>query len=245
MRARSVIASGSAVLLALAVIGLLAAAPAEAAAYRYWTYWKGAASGWTFATAGPATTVPADGSVEGWRFAVSTQAGRPGDRPGPAPDFATICGSATAPAGSKRVALVVDPGPAAIAPAGQSPATPLTTCVVAPAEATGYQVLRSMTTVRTDAGLICGISGYPVEECAPVVDDAELAAAAAAAPAPSAAPSASGAAPATNAAMPAAATPGGDSGTPWATIAVGGLLLVFAGVGAYRYRFRDRSSGDA
>ncbi len=241
MRARSVIASGSAVLLALALIGLLAAAPAQAAAYRYWTYWQGAASGWTFATAGPATTVPADGSVEGWRFAVTTQAGRPGDRPGTAPDFATICGTATARAGSKRVALVVDPGPASIAPAGQSPATPLTTCVVAPAEATGYQVLRSMTTVRTDAGLICGISGYPVDECAPVVDDAELAAAAAAA----SAPSANGASPPTNAAMPAAATPGGDSGTPWATIAVGGLLLVLAGVGAYRYRFRDRSSAHA
>jgi hypothetical protein len=234
MRARPVIASTSAFALALLAIGLLAAAPAQAAAYRYWTYWQGGSAGWTFATAGPGATVPPDGSVEGWRFAVTTKAGRSGDEPGTAPDFAAICGSTPAQDGSKRVALVVDPGPAAIAPAGQTPPAPTATCVVSATDATGYQVLRSVTTLRTDSGLICSLADYPTGECAPVVDDAELDAAAATAPSAGPTPSA-------NAAMPAAAAPGTGSGTPWATLAVGALLLVFAGVGAYRYRRGNRS----
>jgi hypothetical protein len=199
--------------------------PAQAAAYRYWTYWQGSSSGWAFATAGPASTVPADGSVEGWRFAVTTQAGQSGDEPGVAPSFADICSQAAPQDGRKRVALVVDPGPTTIAPEGQTPPPMLATCIVAASDATGYQILRAAATVRTDNGLVCGVADYPTGECAPIVDDTFVS------PTPSAAPSTATAAessPTATAMAPAATPPADGASTPWATIGVVALLLLGA-----------------
>jgi LPXTG-motif cell wall-anchored protein len=214
--------------LVLAMAALLTAAPAaHAATYRYWTYWQGGTGEWAFATAGPASLIPADGAVEGWRFALTTQAGSAADRPGVPPSFADICGSTPAAEGSKRVALVVDPGPPSAAPQGQSPPAAIVTCAEVPADATGYQVLRSVTGVRTDGGLICGIDGYPTGECAPIVDDQPASAAAS----PAAGPTAS------DSAMAPSATPAAsDSGTPWATLAV--MALAAAGVGLLVWRRR-------
>ena len=60
-------------------------------------------------------SIPADGAVSGWRFEIAGESGaaRP---PRIAPDFAAICGSTAAVAGSKRVALVIDYGVPADAP---------------------------------------------------------------------------------------------------------------------------------
>jgi len=198
------------------VIG--AAGVAHAAAYRYWTYWQGGTGTWTFATAGPASLVPEDGSVEGWRFAVTTTAGSAIDAPQTEPSFDAICGSTPAQDGRKRVALVVDPGSAAIATEGQTPPAPIATCVIAESDATGYQVLRSVATVRTDGGLICAIADYPADECAPVVED----------PVPEATASATASAsPTTTAMETAAAAPAySSSGAPWLTGAVIALLAV-------------------
>ena len=222
MRSRQRTAAALAVVLTWA---LFAAPGAQAAAYRYWTYWQESGGEWSFATAGPASTVPADGSVEGWRFAVTTQAGSAGDAPGVVPSFAEICGGLPAAAGSKRVALVVDMGPEQIAPPGQAPPTRIIACTEVAADATGYQVLRSATTVRTENGLICGIDGYPTGECAPVVDDAE-------ATGPDA-PDASSAANAGPATAPSPATaiapatePAPGAGGPWATLAVAALVAM-------------------
>jgi MYXO-CTERM domain-containing protein len=187
MTPRSMSRAGAVALVLLTTV--LVAVPARAAAYRYWTYWRApaGASAWAFATQGPGTTVPADGDVEGWRFAVSTQAAAPSDAPRAEPDFDAVCGGTPAPAGSKRVALLIDSGVPGIGPTGQQPPASVSTCVVADADATGYEVLRSVVDVRTDAGLICGIAGYPAGECAPVLSDAEAAALAApASPVPSA-----------------------------------------------------------
>ncbi|MDP4715780.1 MAG: SCO2322 family protein, partial [Candidatus Nanopelagicales bacterium] len=94
-----------------ALMPVVAAVPADAAAYRYWSYWLGSDTGWTFAHVGPAFRSPADGSIEGWRFSIS---GVTGDNlPGFSPDFAEVCGDTPAQEDRKRVALVVDPGSAA------------------------------------------------------------------------------------------------------------------------------------
>ena len=235
--------------LALAVAAtVLVAAPAHASAYRYWTYWQapaGAAT-WSFATQGPGTSLPPDGSVEGWSFGVTTTSGSRDDAPSAAPDFASICGSTPAEAGRKRIALVIDSGPAAVAPDGELPPDPVATCVVIDEQASGYDVLRSVTEVRTEDGLICGVAGYPARECAPVLDDAEanaLLAAAAAAP---------------TAAAPTATTPGGSTsvaaggmstapdagttGTPLATLAVAALLLGGGAVVVAARRRRSRAT---
>jgi hypothetical protein len=160
---------------AVSLVLLGQAPPAAASAYRYWTYWTADAGAWAFAVEGPATRVPADGAVDGWRFAVTTVAGAPGDAPRVTPDAEAICAGVTAPAGSKRVALIIDSGPTAIAPDGQVPPPVTAQCVVVDAGATSADVLTSVTTVRSEGGLVCALGGYPEGECAPTIssDEAE------------------------------------------------------------------------
>ena len=158
------------VALAIAFIApAVAAAPAHAAAYRYWSYWVGADGGWSFANVGPAFRVPDDGAVEGWRFSVSGVAGN--DQPGFAPDFEAVCADTPAEDGRKRVAVVVDPGAPQDAPEGEAPPGAWALCVVAEPRATGYDVLRAAAGVRVQDGLICAINDYPAAECAVVVGD--------------------------------------------------------------------------
>ncbi len=191
-------ARATAALAAAVVAVVLVASPAQAAAYRYWTYWQAPAGAvaWAFGTQGPGTSVPADGDVEGWSFAVSTESANADDAPASAPDFAAICGATPVQVDSKRVALIIDPGPAGLAPDGETPPAPVTTCIVVPPDATGYDVLRAAATVRTEDGLVCAIADYPARECATVLDDAEAAAllaeAADADPTPSPLPSVTG-----------------------------------------------------
>ena len=96
--------AATAVLLLLAV-----AAPAHAAGYRYWSYWLRSGDSWTYAQTGPAMHTPADGSVEGWRFAVSEDAAATAAQPRGIADFAGICAGRPAMPGRKRVALLIDP----------------------------------------------------------------------------------------------------------------------------------------
>lgn len=218
-----------ALVLAVVVLGLAPAA--DAAAFRYWTYWQGDGTTWTFATAGPAASVPPDGAVEGWRFAVTTQSGSPSDTPSPEPVFAEICTGAPAGDGYKLVALVVDTGTDADAPPGQTRAASLSACVEVPSDATGYDVLRSATTVRTDKGLVCGISEYPADECAPVVDEAETGSLASDIAIPTAGDAKAGDTLASD-------TGSGSAGSAWPTI---GVVAVLGGaVAAIAWRRRTR-----
>ena len=234
---RTPVRGAGALALALMTV-VLVATPAQAAAYRYWTYWQadGAASPWTFATEGPGTSVPADGTVEGWRFAVTAQQGSAQDAPRLEPSFAAICGTTEPVDGSKRVGLVVDSGPAAIAPAGELPPDAIVACAVVPVDATGFEVLETATRVRTRSGLICALGDYPRSECTPVLEEDEVTAieAALAAGATEAQRTSAGAT------APAPAAPA-DSGTPVATIAVAILLLAGVGIAAVS---RRRTQGD-
>ena len=168
-----------AVPLALAAL-LVAAAPAEASTYRYWTYWWGSdtgktTSGWTFAQVGPAGHHVGDTWVLGWRFATTSTVG--GAPPRQSPDFATLCPKLSPVTGSVRVALVIDYGTTTDAPPGQTPPETSTVrgeCVVVPVGSTGVDVLRLVTppvSVRSENWLICALDGYPVGECAPVIPD--------------------------------------------------------------------------
>lgn len=142
-------------------------ATSHAAAYRYWSYWLGSERGWAYANVGPAFRVPADGTVEGWRFSVSGAEGN--HAPSFAADFDAVCGDTNAVDGRKRVAVIVDPGLTSHAPEGEQPPGSWAMCVVAEPRATGYDVLRSVATVRAERGLICGIGGYPARGCADVL----------------------------------------------------------------------------
>ena len=156
----------------VAVLGVLAglllalvlpAAAASAAAYRYWGYFTLSGGTWQFATKGPAQTQPADGSVEGYRFAV----GAAGDTrtPRATPSFADLCAQTTGQSGKKRVGVVLDYGRAADSADGSTPPKPKGACALLATNATGAQVLAAVASVRAEKGLVCGIDDYPATGC--------------------------------------------------------------------------------
>ncbi|MDN3353245.1 SCO2322 family protein [Actinomadura sp. DC4] len=160
--------SGVAAVAAL-VFGLVLAlsAPVSADTTAFWGYWQADGSHWAFAKTGPATAHPKDGAVEGWRFAKAS--GNTGTPPHARPDFTAVCGSAPAPAGSKRVAVVLDYGEPAEAPSGATPPAAKTACAIVAKDATGSDVLAKVARPQADkSGLICAIDAFgPCAKAAP------------------------------------------------------------------------------
>jgi hypothetical protein len=162
--------------LAVASVVVVAVPAAQAAtSYRYWAYYVAGGDSWQYSQRGPAFEHPVDGEVQGWRFAVQTRVAQdlvPRQRP----NFSELCGGTPAQPGQLRVGIVIDFGVAADAPPGQQPPSGVVTgCVRVPAGSTGLDVLDAAVgagNVRIgsgrDAGLVCGISGYPKAECAVV-----------------------------------------------------------------------------
>ncbi|MEU6327097.1 SCO2322 family protein [Streptomyces sp. NPDC047049] len=162
-----------AALLAGAVTGL-AAAPAQAQEYRYWSFWQGKGSSWAYATEGPATLRPADGAVAGFRFAVSAGSAAAG-KPRTAAGFDAICHGTPAKEGRKRVGIVIDFGTAADAPGGERPPKPRTQCAQVAQDASAGEALAAVARpLRYDSrALLCAIAGYPEAGCAEQVEGAK------------------------------------------------------------------------
>ncbi|MFJ6844964.1 SCO2322 family protein [Streptomyces griseoluteus] len=156
----------AAALLVASLLVLAAAPRADAAGYRYWSFWERSGERWTYATQGPAAERPDDGSVRGFRFAVSADSSD-ADRPRGAADFGSICARTPAKAGTKRVALVLDFGTGADAPSGERPPAPRTVCArVAPDASTAEALAGTARPLRYDSNaLLCAIAGYPARGC--------------------------------------------------------------------------------
>lgn len=183
--------------LAATLVGLLAAlvlpaGAAHAAAYRYWGYYQWDGTAWAFAQKGPGQITPADGSVEGYRFAIGdvdvTRFPRTTEV-----DFEAICGDTKAADGKKRVAVVLDFGRTADSADGATPPEPEARCASVPVAATGLEVLGAVAEVRTDKSLICGVDGYPATGCGEEVKTVSAEAKAADEPVDVATPGAEGA----------------------------------------------------
>ncbi|MFJ3878122.1 SCO2322 family protein [Streptomyces sp. NPDC090077] len=211
----------------LAVLGLLltllAASPALAAGYRYWSFWDGAGGRWAYATQGPSTARPADGATLGFRFSVSKDAAAEAAQPRAAADFEAVCGN-TAPAeGRKRVALVIDFGVPEDAPAGETPpqGTPRTACAQLAPGATAAEALAEVAKPLryNGAALLCGISGYPRTGCGEPIQDAEQ-------------PKPSAPAPASASASAAAASEDSSGGGPSAGLYLGVAAVLALGAAA-------------
>ncbi|MFI5661663.1 SCO2322 family protein [Streptomyces sp. NPDC051684] len=141
--------------------------PAQAAGYRYWSFWeRDGKQAWTYATAGPSQAKPADGDVQGFRFAVSADS-KDAKQPRGAADFDSICSDRPAKDGTKRIALVVDFGTGADAPSGETPPKPRTACAQVAKDATSADALASVAKpLRYDSSaMLCAISGYPKSGC--------------------------------------------------------------------------------
>jgi hypothetical protein len=151
------------------------AAPAQAAAFRYWGYYHLTNGAWAFSQTGAGQAVPADGSVEGWRFAVADASStRP---PRATQTFDTLCVGTPIKAASKRVGLVIDYGRRADSASGTQPPAARATCVSVPVKATGSDVLAVGSTLFLDKGLICAVDGWPAKGCGEKVDPVPAAAA--------------------------------------------------------------------
>ncbi|MEU0298606.1 SCO2322 family protein [Streptomyces sp. NPDC006175] len=159
-------------LLVGAVLAVLGAGNAQAAGYRYWSFWESdGGKSWTYATQGPSVVRPDDGAVQGFRFSVSADS-QDSAQPRRAPDFGTVCADTPAKDGRKRIALVIDPGTAADAPDGEKPPAPRTACAqVAPDASTAEALASVAKPLRYDsAAMLCAISGYPESGCGEQVD---------------------------------------------------------------------------
>jgi hypothetical protein len=236
------------VALAAACLAALTIAPAHAAAYRYWGFYQLTDGAWTFAQKGADQTVPKDGSVDGWRFAVADEASS--RYPRDVLTFEQLCGTTPAVSGQKRVGLVVDFGRPADGADGATPPEPKALCAVVAADATSAVVLAVAGDVRTEKGLVCGVDGYPTSDCGGPVKEVSPEAKAAdqpvtiAAPAATPAASASSSSPAASGTDVAAATTSGTSGGSTAAYVVAGLVLL--AIVAYllvRSRSRARQDG--
>ncbi|MEU6764862.1 SCO2322 family protein [Streptomyces sp. NPDC046853] len=152
--------------LVAALLGVLAAAPAQAAGYRYWSFWDRDGSSWAYASQGPSTARPDDGSVQGFRFSVSEDS-KDAAKPRGAADFDTICAKTPAKDDRKRIALIIDFGTAADAPDGETPQQRRTACARIADDATSADALAAVAgPLRYDSNaLLCAIAGYPKSGC--------------------------------------------------------------------------------
>ena len=169
---RPLIRNMSLALIAMLMFSLSVAGNANAAAYRYWTFWTQDGDSWVFSPVGSASTNPAEGSAQAWRFD-ATSPSVAGVAPADSPNavFQRACGDVMPIVGTKRVAFVIDAGDPALAPEGETPPAPTAYCAVGKLDTSGYDLLKTVVELRTDNGFICGISGYPVSECATPVAD--------------------------------------------------------------------------
>jgi hypothetical protein len=155
-------------ILLIIIFTLIAPTPTFAeTGWRYWGYFQSPpkSTTWIMAQTGPTTIIP-DGSVEGWVFTFSSESVEPRE-PRQKPSFSKICRKVREKSGMKRVGVVVDFGPAAIRPKGESMPKRITACLSLEMKATGADALAAATKVRfASSGFLCGINGYPAEGCA-------------------------------------------------------------------------------
>ena len=144
---------------------LFSITPANAADYRYWTFWVTTNDSWSFANEGAGTLKATDQMVTGWKFAITgADNGLP---PTESAVFAELCPDTSEQAGSLRVAVVVDFNDQATAPEGETPPSPnVVNCVTVNEGQTAADALNAAgLEVRANDGFVCGINGYPKEEC--------------------------------------------------------------------------------
>lgn len=153
------------------LVGLaLTAGPASADSFRYWGYYHLTEGEWEFATTGNDQFTPEDGSVEGYRFAVS--APDVPRLPRSTATFEQICGETPVAENQKRVGVMIDFGRDVDAVEGATPPDPKASCAVVPDEATGADVLAKIAELRMDGTFFCAVDGYPEAGCGdPVADD--------------------------------------------------------------------------
>jgi hypothetical protein len=135
---------------------LFSITPANAADYRYWTFWVTTNDSWSFANEGAGTLKVTDQMVTGFKFAITgADNGMP---PSQSAVFSQLCPDTSEQAGVLRVAVVVE---------GETPPAPnVVSCVnLSEGQTAADALVATGLDVRAKDGFVCGINGYPKEEC--------------------------------------------------------------------------------
>ena len=163
------------VLLTLIFAFVVMPGAAQASTYRFWNFWTVSENSWVYSQLGPASTIPEDGSVQGWVFAATDA-----DSASVAPSvdstvvFEKACSDFPEVPEQKRVAFAIDSGSSDIAPEGQMPPGLELICATGEIGAHGYELLNSVTELRTENGFICAINSYPAMECSALFDPQDI-----------------------------------------------------------------------
>ena len=221
---RHLLAGISVLVLATLVLAGTSGTASAADGYKYWNYFHVEGDKYAFAQTGPADYTPKDGTVEAYRYGLSSSA----EGLTPRTEATTytvedICKGVEAEAGQKLVGVLIDFGTPADADSGQSPPEPRAECAAVPSDANGQQVLDAVADVRVENQLTCGIDGYPVKGCSVTVKDA---------PAPAQEQTVEFALPASaesdsDATKPASDTD--DGGVPWPLVGALAAVVVLGG----------------
>jgi LPXTG-motif cell wall-anchored protein len=154
------------------IVGTSGSASAEDV-YRYWVYFQVKDGKFVSSDEGFGKAVPADGSIEAYRYAAPSAYPSPNL---PRADlgvvtFDEVCGDTDAADGKKRVAVLIDYGVEADSDGADVP-DPDAGCALVDEKATGAQTLATIADVRQKKSsfgpLLCGIDGYPATGCADV-----------------------------------------------------------------------------
>jgi len=174
---RTLLATFLALFLAGLTLVSTSGSAAAADVYRYWIYFQVQDGTYVSSDKGFGDTVPADGSIEAYRYAA------PAAYPStnlPRADLAEVtfdkvCADTDEAAGKKRVAVIIDFGVEADADGAEVP-DPEAACALVDEKATGAQTLAAVADVRQKKSsfgpLLCAVDGYPAVGCADVKADA-------------------------------------------------------------------------
>lgn len=173
---RAARAAVCAVALLLAVLPVTTAA-AEPGSYRYWAFWERSGNDedgkdWSYATKGPSVLRPGDGTVLGFRFALSEDSDDAAEPRGDV-EFDAVCEGTEAKKDRKRVAIRIDFGTAEDTPGRAHPPKARTACAQVAEDASAAEALAAVTDrlrYNSDA-LLCAIDGYPRQGCGEAVSD--------------------------------------------------------------------------
>lgn len=231
-----IVALFSVLLFACMLVGSTSDTAHAADGFKYWNYFHVKGGKYAFATTGPSGFKPPNGSVEAYRYGLSSSAaGLPPRAAATKYTVDDLCGDTKAKSGQKRVGVLIDYGTAADAADaanGATPPKPRGACAVVPAAASGQQVLDSVADIRVEKQLVCGIDGYPVSGCSVTVKNP---------PPPAGQSNVAFTIPpaAKSGDSPAAEAENGDGGIPWTLVGVVAAVVVIGG-GALALTRRNR-----
>ncbi len=157
-------------LVASLLLALVAGVGHADPSYRFWSLWTADSAGWRSEPRAADLVDLRPRSVLAWRFVAGPTELDESRSPAADTDFARLCPGPVAGAGTP-VAVVIDFGESADAPPGQTPPADRVACVRVEAAATAATALSAASAdVRSgEEGLVCGIDGYPIGECAAAV----------------------------------------------------------------------------